>query len=147
MCFLARNRILSIMSLPLLNQRRESIVWSHMTRHGDKAVCNLCNRTIELGKHASTSNALRHLRKNHHIDMTEPEAILKYKKVKRTLARLVILELLPLKVIKSPTIRELVHIMEPTFCMPSYYSVMKQLNVIRRNVKESVCIMSLFHEC
>lgn len=129
------------------NQRRESTIWSYMTRNGDKAVCNLCQATIELGNISSTSNALRHLRSRHKLNMAEDEGILKQKKLKRALARLIILELLPMKVAKSPAMRDLIHQMDPTLPLPSYYSVVEYLNVIRRNVKESVCTTSFHPSC
>ena len=79
--------------------------------------------------------------------MAEDEGILKQKKLKRALARLIILELLPMKVAKSPAMRDLIHQMDPTLPLPSYYSVVEYLNVIRRNVKESVCTISFHPSC
>ena len=118
---------------------RKSPAWEHMTRNGNSAVCSRCKKVVKLGKNGTTSNALRHLRSAHQLNVELEAALTRQKLVKRLLCRFVIMELLPIKAVISPSMKRLLSTLDPKLTTPSYYSITKTLNIISTQVENTVC--------
>lgn len=118
-----------------------------MTRNGNSAVCSRCKKVVKLGKNGTTSNALRHLRSAHQLNVELEAALTRQKLVKRLLCRFVIMELLPIKAVISPSMKRLLSTLDPKLTTPSYYSITKTLNIISTQVENTVSSLCKKIEC
>ena len=88
-------------------RRLRSPVWEYMRRANNIALCNLCPNQLSLGNSSSTSNAIRHLATIHNINLQLPARANEKKVYARLVARVIILDLLPLSFAKSDAVQDL----------------------------------------